>query len=227
MHRLPGVTLLALLSACNGEPAPYFPLEPGRSWQYSLTLDVIKDTPPQRVVVHNLGRSERDGEAVYLQRTQMSALGVYRIGADGIQRIDTLERDDSGTKGTLILPAPLSPGRSWRATSRLRLIESRTFAREDKLYSRHLELPLDYRIVGFDDSVTTPAGRFRNCLLVEASGQRTVTVDRGNNVAVVQVKHNDWYAPGVGLVRSERIETSDSPFLEPGRYLLELQYYDD
>jgi hypothetical protein len=226
MSRWPAIALFACLSACSGDPTPYFPLDAGSNWHYRLTLDVIKETNPQRVLVHNLGRRERDGEPVYLQRTQMAAPAVFSVGADGIYRLGA-ENQEGSASPTLVLPIPLEVGRSWRVVSRLRLIESRTFAREDKLHSRKLELPLDYRVVGLDADVTTAAGSFRDCLLVEASGRRTVKVDRGNNVAVVSVKHYDWYAPGVGLVRSERVETSDSPFLEPGRYLLELERYGD
>jgi hypothetical protein len=50
-------------------------------------------------------------------------------------------------------------------------------------------------------------------------------VNQGANFGHVDVEHTDWYAPGVGLVRSERRETSDSPYLKPGTYVQELTGY--
>jgi hypothetical protein len=57
---------------------------------------------------------------------------------------------------------------------------------------------------------------------VEATGLTLVPADRGNLEVEVRVTQTEWYAPGVGLVKSTRAETADSPFLRSGEYVQEL-----
>jgi hypothetical protein len=220
------IVVTLCLSGCGSGETEYFPLEKGRSWQYRLTLDVIKETPAKKHLVRNLGVSEYDGEEVYVQQSQMGQLAYYQTSKAGIIRQSVSGRGElTAQEPSLLLPTPAEIGAEWQVQSRLRLIESRTFAREDRLQPRVLAVMLTYRVTDLDAEARTPAGYFRHCLEVSAEGSTQVFVDRHNNVASVSVKHQDWYAPGVGLVKSERVETSNSPFLEPGRYLLELERY--
>ena len=50
-------------------------------------------------------------------------------------------------------------------------------------------------------------------------------LDHGIDVGIVEVHVaiTDWYAPGVGLVKRERREWTDSPFINDGEYRLELE----
>ena len=77
----------------------------------------------------------------------------------------------------------------------MRLIESRTFAYEDRLAGRLLPFLIDYRIAELADYVEVPAGRYADCVRVEARGARRVLVNRGREVADVDIVHTDWYAP--------------------------------
>lgn len=216
---------MALLAACAGDP-DYFPLEQGRSWQYRVTLEVLGEPREQRLMVVNLGPVEHAGARAWLQRAQTGRAALYRRRDDGVFRVAA--RAAQGAQwledepGHLALALPPEVGRSWTLASRLRLIESRTFAREDRLQPRRLPVTLRYTITAVDDTVTVPAGTFERCVRVEARGRATVPVDRANAKAEVQVTHSDWYAPGVGLVKSRRRETSDSVFLHAGEYLQEL-----
>ena len=67
-----------------------------------------------------------------------------------------------------------------------------------------------------------PAGRFDDCIRVEATGVTLVPADRGSLEVEVKVTQTEWYAPGVGLVKSTRLEAAESPFLRNGEYLQEL-----
>ena len=85
---------------------------------------------------------------------------------------------------------------------------------------------LTYRISSQNESVTVPAGRFEHCIKVTGAGSTTVPVDRATAKAPVTVEHADWYAPGVGLVKSVRREHSESVFLQDGEFTLELEWHD-
>ena len=100
----------------------------------------------------------------------------------------------------------------------MQLIESRTFAAEDKIVGKHLPLRMTATIEELDDTVEIRSGRFPHCLHVVLKGTTTVRADRGHAVAEVAVEHQEWYAPGVGLVRTTRTESSKSTFLVSGSY---------
>ena len=147
----------------------------------------------------------------YLQRTPD---GLYRIGArDRHSLTETWEPAPQK-----ILPLQPKVGDSWTVDSRLGLIESRTFARQDRLRNRTIPVALRYEIYSSEESITVPAGTFDNCLALRATGSVVVRTDRGNASAEVLVTRQDWYAPGVGLVKSVRVEESESPFLKSGSY---------
>jgi len=214
------------LPGCGGGSG-WFPLEPGRVLTYRQSVRILNDTSTQKYVVADIGPTEVSGVRLFERRVQRTGRRFYRRKDDGVYRFRAATKDDRPGRGSfaeeLMLPLPAEPGRTWSLDSRLRLIESRTFAAEDKLRPLRLPVRLAYRIAGRDATVKVPAGRFAGCLHVRATGRTTVPVDRRNAEAEVTVEHQDWYAPGVGLVKSERTETSESVFLEAGRYTLELE----
>jgi hypothetical protein len=75
------------------------------------------------------------------------------------------------------------------------------------------------------DMVKVPAGAFENCMRVVMSGN--AFVDAGNYVGktIVRVTETNWYAPGVGLVKSVREESTKHRALDKGGIILELESF--
>lgn len=225
------VALVAHLTGCADDGSDYYPLEAGRWWQYETTTTILEETSRQKFVVSNVGTATVGGRDIAAQRVQARHLRYYERRPDGIFRVGkrspsapTLTPDDPPL---MIVPAAGTgpDAEPFAIASGLRLIESKTFARTDQLRPRRLPVALTGRVVARDATVTVPAGTFDGCLVIEATGERFVPADRGNTTARVEVRQREWFAPGVGLVRVERIERSDSPFLKGGRYLRELERY--
>ncbi len=215
-----------LLAGCAGGD-DWFPLQPGQIREYRLTTEVRKEVRVQKHVVVDLGGGEYEGTAVHVQRAQDGELAYLRRSDAGIERVAVRPagagEPAADAPGHFLLRFPATPGTRWQLASRLRLVESRTFAREDLLRPHRLPVQLEYAIEALDDTVDVPAGRYPGCLRVRGTGRTTVPVDRATGKAGVEVEHTDWYAPGVGLVKSTRIERTDSVFLHPGSYALELE----
>ncbi|MCC7410171.1 MAG: hypothetical protein IT495_00850 [Gammaproteobacteria bacterium] len=229
--RVPPAMVLALLvTACTDAGHDYYPLGAGRGWQYRLELRTLGEVHEHKLVVRNLGAGTFAGERVHARREQTGDTRYYRRTATGVVRVATRVAGKLNAQadppGQLVLPLPAEIGRRWTLTSRLRLVESRTFAREDRLAPRHLPVDIDYTLEALDDTVTVAAGTFAHCLRIRGAGTAAVPVDRGNARATVAVEHVEWYAPDVGLVKSVRHETTDSVFLHNGDYRLELERYD-
>lgn len=217
---------MLLLLGCSDHGGEYYPLDEGHWWYFTTRTTILDEITEQRLVVANIGTGTLDdGSSVHIQR-QSSGREVYVRQTDrGLERIAVripIHAEQTPQVPQLILPAVRSVGTSWTISTRLRLIESRTFARQDKLRNRSLPLELAMSIGATDDSVTVPAGTFTNCIRIDGSGQRSVRTDRGNAIANVAVEHHEWYAPGVGLVKASRSESAESPFLKAGHYVQEL-----
>ena len=229
-RRLAGFVACALLLlACGEQGDGYYPLDDGRWWYFTTRTTILDEVAEQRLIMANIGVGKlADGTRALIQR-QSSGREVYiQKTARGLERsavrIPVLAEPTPQTP-SIILPVTRAVGTNWKVATRLRLIESRTFARQDKLRNRDLPLELTMSIGSTDDAVTVPAGTFRNCIRVDGTGTRSVRTDRGNAMARVAVEHHEWYAPGVGLVKVTRSESAESPFLKGGYYAQELASY--
>ena len=225
-HRLTGIVFVLLLLGCSGHDDVYYPLDEGRWWYFTTRTTILDETAEQRLVVANIGAGTLDDGARVLIQRQSSGREVHMQKTDrGLERVAVripIRADQTPPAPSVILPTDRTVGTSWTTATRLRLIESRTFARQDKLRNRILPLELAMSIGAAEESVTVPAGTFTNCIRIDGSGSRSVRTDRGNAIAKVAVEHHEWYAPGVGLVKATRSESADSPFLKAGYYVQEL-----
>ena len=216
------VCLLALGPARAAVAPDVFPANPGRWWYYSTVVKVLDEQRQQRMFIANVAF---DGRTL-LQRRQGGWDHLYAIGDDGVSHQAYINRRAGGREAreapATLLPLPLVNGASWQYRSRLRLVETRTFAAEDRLGNRYLPVDLSARVTATDATVEVPAGRFRDCVKIEATGVTLVPADRSNLEVEVRVTQTEWYAPGVGLVKTTRAETADSPFLRNGEYVQEL-----
>ncbi len=223
------VVVLTLLSGCDGREHDYYPLTQDHWWLYDISETILDDEHHARYLVRNgAAQRGRAGEAV-VQYLQLRSRDLIAVTDAGVQRLQGLRPSALGTqfdeKPRLIIPH--DHDQVWSVTSTLGLIESRTFARQDRLRVQRLPLTLSKRVAAVSERITTPAGTFEDCLRIDGTGNRSVQTDRGNSVADVVVKTSEWYAPGIGLVRLERNETSPSTFLKPGRQIWTLLEFGD
>ena len=224
-RRLPAFLACVLLlgSGCSRSDRSYYPTDTGRWWYYETRAEVRSETSRQRLFVSNL---KREGERL-IQRRQAGQQHVYSITPEGLQHEGFSEggaSDTSAVQATqhLVLPAKPEPKQQWVFKSRLRVIDSRTFAPEDRLARLPLNLDMQATVAAVDDTVKVPAGRYTQCVRVDSKGKMNVPVDHAQSFVEVIAEQSEWYAPGVGLVRLERKERSDSTFLQNGSYVQEL-----
>ena len=236
--RLPAIAgaaglLLAVVSltGCTRHDSNYYPLEPPRWWYYEIHETVLDEARESRYLMLNAGTAELAGETVYLQSAQAGSLDYLHYRGDGVERLASRRpgmpgpmRDDAAR---IILPESLDSDQPWRVRSTLGLIESRTFEPLDRLIVRRLGVELEKKISARDVELTMAAGNFDHCLQIDGEGHTFVPTDRGNAEAAVVVRTSEWYAPGIGLVKLERSESSDSPFLKSGHQVWELADFGD
>ena len=217
-----GLMLVVAGVGCGKADESYLPLEIGLWRYYETQTKVLDDTKTQRIIAGIAEISESNKGEVYVHRQAPDQDTYLQISADWIVRLARKDRTTLAetwfVEPVKILPTQVMLDETWQVRSELALIESRTFARQDKLRNRVIPLKLSVKVVALNEVISVPAGSFENCLRVESQGSVKIRTDRGNASAEVLVSQTDWYARGVGLIKSERFETSESPFLKPGSY---------
>lgn len=221
--------LALVLAACGAGDTPddYFPLTPGRQWQYRVERTTMDGTRALRHAVRTLGVPP--GMEVSGVRETLSGQRLLYVHDDGaIARLKTT-RDARGTDiahRVTVLPARLAPGTRWQSRSETSVLEN-TGPPWETLFRISVPLVLDYEVAAVDASVDTPAGRFDDCVLVTAHGSTSADVGNYIGRTAIEVNTREWYARDVGLVRLEREETTGATALSGGRLVMELDTWSD
>ena len=222
------VVLLSLQACGNGEhEGGYFPLTPGGQWQYRVERTTMDGT---RQLRHALSVIEPAANEPADLRTRVTLDGqryIYRVSEDGIYRVGVQHKRGSRAadegQPQMVMPALPRVDQQWRGRSQTSLLES-SAAPWETLYRVQVLLDMRYRIAAINAEVTTPAGEFEHCVLIEGEGEGQTDADLGSGVGQtpISVTTREWYAPGVGLVRMERKEQTSAKALSAGSLVIEL-----
>ncbi len=227
--RSPWLAATVMIAACDRTPTSYFPLDNERYWQYTIERTTMDGTVTQKYLLATLPNRTWEGVAVGTKRTVDGNEYLYRVDGDGVRRVarrlrgeDELRTDEPGLT---VLPADPRVGANWRSTTHTSVLEN-SGPPWETLFRITRPVTLDYTIESVTDVVRVSAGEFHDCLRVVGNG--TTNADVGNYIgrAVISVKVTEWYAPNVGLVRSQRVEMTDAEALNYGALRMELESYD-
>ena len=222
---------LATLPGCSAAPPDrsLFPLAPGHVWTYLVTTQLEGDTPQSReLTLRTLGAEPLpllDGQDAWRRRSddgvdywlRSDSTGIYRVASKN----DLMEDPQADKPVRFVLKAPYAVGTQWQSTTTTYLLMRRSdFPRE--IRHTHKNLPMQYLIEATDLALDTPAGPFRQCLRVKGTASVRVYVDPTSGWRDLPLTTLEWYCPGVGLARLERLEPVDSPFLTGGSVKMEL-----
>lgn len=221
--------LSLLIISCSQKENSYFPLDKGYKWQYDVSLITRDGLLNQKYIFNNLGKGELNGESVYLRQSldgsilyySLSEEGIYYLGNINSQRINPEFNEDK----QLIIPNELSVGTEWEHTTVTRLLK-KTGPPQKTVFKIIAKVPLEIKIESLDETVDVPAGHFENCMKVSMEG--FVFKNAGNYVGLtmVSVDQTNWYAPGIGLIKMERLETTARKALDKGTLLVELAKFE-
>ncbi len=226
--RRPWALAALLLAATGCRPDPsHYPLESGWRYGYRMALEsegtagaerwasAAVNLPPQ--IVDSISATPRlfaDGRILYFAADRK---GIRTIGF----RLPG-EEPTMAAPAQYFLEYPLQPGTHWSAPGRTVLLTQRF------LYSKALPIAigidLDYSVERARETVRVPAGLFTDCIKVVATGRTSVTTADRQQTLEVGVDIADWYAPGVGLVKSVRAEHAGSERAGNARLSSELEY---
>jgi len=212
------VVMLASLVACQrgGEiSSDYFPLHEDLIWKYAVLTETPYLSEEVELRITNVGISEFNDEEYYVRKTSTGNYYYLQPRDDGIVRVtkrtvfESYPRRDVAER--YVLKYPLQPGTQWSHVTKPYLLD-RPFPTNGSL-KEVINYQLDWEIVGDNETVLVPAGQFENCLHVRGYAWIKVPYSLGFDKDDVFFETNEWYAPGVGLVKilhSEKVESTQA-----------------
>ena len=217
---------MSLGSGCSdSSDHEYFPLAPGFNWEYALHSKTMLFESHAKYIVDNIGPAMRGNARALAQKVQGGNIYYYRIEPDGVHRTGIRRAEGSTLKDSerdlLVLPSAPKVGASWSQATVTGVLQTEVdpFRR---IYNLRATVPMTYTVESVEETVSVPAGRFTRCLKVHGTGNVHVRPDKTLGPLLVHVENTDWYASGIGLVKTVRHESTDSKWLADGRYTLEL-----
>ena len=205
--------IIACIPACAPPDTGYFPTTPGYEWHY----DINRKTPDvqhgiiQKSIVRNLPARTVDGVTYYPQLHANRKTYYFTRTGDGVSR-----RAPGAGEAGQVIGQPLQVGTEWSAASRLYLFDLPKKL-DDNWGTLSQNLTLDYTITSLDEQVDVRAGRFANCLRIDAVGFLDLPRRLMLGIRIIKVEQTQWYAPGAGLVKMTRKEYA-IPNLYPSDY---------
>lgn len=212
------------LSACTQNDMSYFPLQNGIEWHYGISLKASGAVERQKYYVHNTGSRSLEDEILYVQRSLTGLEVLYRKLESGIERVGYMRSQNQPGKlqpdPLLLIPASIEAGMEWENTIQTRLLIRKGAPGESAILAK---VPAVNVIESLDETVTVPAGKFERCMRIDTNGFAFHSGTQHKSRTLVEIKQSRWYAPGVGLVKSTRLETSTSDAFGTREQTMELE----
>jgi uncharacterized protein DUF3108 len=215
--------LFFLCTSCSQNESSYFPLSEGYKWIYDVTLTTQDEVLNQKYIFNNIGESELEGKPVYLRKSidgtilnySKSDKGIYYLGNIDSQSIQAEFNEDK----QLVFPEMLSVGTEWKQTTVTKLLKKQGL-------EIVAEIPLEIKVESFNETVSVPAGLFTNCMKISMNGFEFKNIGNKLGITMVSVEQTNWYALGIGLVKMERLETTERKALKKGTLKIELSDFE-
>jgi hypothetical protein len=202
--------LVLLATGCGETDAGYFPLDDGWRWGYRITIGTKgAGDETYRSFVSNLPRQTLGEEEAVPRLAHDGRVHYYTARPDGIRHLASRGEGDDlvwQLPDQFVLRTPPKVGSSWRIASHTYLLKKRGLF--DELAPLEATVDMEYTVEKVDDVVMTPAGSFEGCARVRAVGSTSYALGPEIGMVPISVEVVEWFAPGVGLVRMERWESS-------------------
>ena len=220
-----------VLAACSGAPdTPYFPLAAGQRWTYELHEANPLGEKTETFEITSAGPRERDGETYWLRRNSLGTEYWLKLVDGNIVRsalrttVELEPRNDAVPR--TVLPVAPKLGDSWEQPSQPFILERAVPFRERFLHHDSVRFTLAMKVTAVDEEVTVPAGTFKHCIKAEGDALIHVLADPRLGGSEVVIRHTEWYAPGIGLIKLERSEPLETTQIVGGEVTMALQAFE-
>lgn len=213
------LTSIGILTGC-GAGESFYPLKEDLHWEYEVSLQSQFGGGSMPMAVSTMSERSLDGQQVTPFKTELGGQTFFTYvgeGKDGFyilgQQTPTAPEPELYDPPRYLLRRPVVVGLKWTSESKTQLVQEGT------------PVTVTLEIQAIDDTVTVPAGTFEGCVKVVSTGQaaRNMGAMALGTTANISIEGVDWYAPGVGWVRSVYKETSNHLLAGSGEMNVQLK----
>ena len=221
---------LLFLISCSEKQSNYFPLDNINSWTYSVEIIpevenriLYKKTNTaigkKKIIIDNKEKKifpilREDGTTFFYEITDQ---GIYRKGVKYLKN-NKINLDD----GRIVLPSDIKVNKTWSNDSKTFLI-LRRYPYYD--YKATTNFKIDYKIVSLKETVKTPSGIFKDCILIKGEGETNFIGDSEIGSIGIKITSEEWYSKRVGLIKMVREEKTDTDLFGTTRMIQLLEDY--
>lgn len=225
---LPGLLSVLLLDGCGKTDDRYLPLNNEQTLTYLLNQTRSGEPRRHKLLLRISGPTTVKGHKVYREYTASGPARLLQERTGGIFEIGYYRESEAVMlqQPILLLPQPLQVGDEWQAPVTTHLLEWRKHSLEKGRRPYEKTFLADFRCEALDERIKIPAGTFTNVARVSVRGNQPFEYGGLPQRSVIHVEMTRWYAPGVGLIKSERRESADSRELNPGEATMVLERID-
>lgn len=108
-------------------------------------------------------------------------------------------------KNHYVLKYPLRVGTEWSVKDMTRVKYREGF---DKVFQTWLPLTITHKIVKTNETLFVSGKKYTNCIKVVGKGNTSYNVGPPIGNITIEVETTNWYAPGLGLLKTVRTEGS-------------------
>ena len=223
----------ATLVACTGlaggcgvdSPSPqFFPLNEGLMWQYRLVTDGGRGRRETELGFRALAATSSSGRRLAVRSSTHGTRYFFEVTEEGVFRVakQTIadRRPQRDATPRAVLKHPIRAGTSWTSTTHPYVVSRQLPMGID--VRRSVTLTMSYTIMSIDETVVVPAGVFAGCVKVVGQATYELYADGRSGFVSIPITTEEWYAPGVGLVKLLRTEEVSSDVFTGGTAVLEL-----
>lgn len=215
------------LTGCDlsNKDLSYFPLSSGYKWRYDVSLITRDGLERQQYILNNVGKSKIENVTVFLKQTLDGTTLYYTQDDEAVKFLGMKTMAIPGgvfqPEKQIVMPKTVKVDAAWETMSTTKLLK-KTGPPQKTEFKIIAKVPMEVSIESLSEKISVPAGLFENCMKITMTG--SMMKDAGNYVGLtlIDVKETSWYAPNVGLIKLERIETTQSEALDRGSLLIEL-----
>ena len=233
MRTLLAVPFVMLLQGCNDEvdPTPrYFPLNMGLSWTYAVDIQGPVGRQQETFKISNQGEAIVNKKPAVMRSSSYGTDYLLREDSSGIfrvaKRILTQAEPVVDEAPRYVLKRPYGVGTAWSNWTRFYVTMFKPpYGRFTNSLFYEKPFLMTYEIEAMHETVSVAAGTFKDCIKVVGTADLSLYLDGKTGFASVPITTQEWYAPGVGLVKLVRDEKVNAGFYKGGTYSLELTRY--
>ena len=206
------------MTAC-GEPGNiYLPLHSDQTLTYDVSRTRSGESSREKMLLRVAGPATIEGHEVYRAFSASGVQQLLQAGERGIFEVGYRTPDEVifFNQPSLLLPQPLAAGSQWQAPITTHLLDWRKHSLEKAGRQYQNTFTGQFECETLNATIETPAGTFSNVARITGRGDKTIDYGSLQEQAVIHIELTRWYAPDVGLIKSQRREYADSREFNPG-----------